>query len=295
MASAKDSSSSVLSATKIASYAIQNPRFPNIEISQVSHRIRLVTFWDISDGARVLEIGCGQGNCTTVLAEAVGPTGHIDAVDPAPGDYGAPFTLAQAQAHITASEIGNRITWHQADPVQFLAASKEKWDFVVLSHCVWYFKSPSTLKTIFDKLVGRTGQVCFAEYALNASRATGNAHVLAALTRATLEAHRDSSANIQSPLSPAGIKTIALESQCWELSNEKTIIPESDLDDGRWEVGDVAHSQFLEEVKQSIRDERINLLVKSMRDAVLTAIEANGGKENIYTMDVWAGVFKTTK
>lgn len=51
----------------------------------------------ITPGSHVLELGCGQGTATTVLAEAVGSAGHVDAVDPGAPDYGAPFTLAEAQ------------------------------------------------------------------------------------------------------------------------------------------------------------------------------------------------------
>jgi predicted methyltransferase len=55
---------------------------------QMDHRLDLVSFWDIAPGSRVLEIGCGQGDCTIVLADAVGHSGHVDAVDPGAPDYG---------------------------------------------------------------------------------------------------------------------------------------------------------------------------------------------------------------
>jgi predicted methyltransferase len=57
-------------------------------LAQIEHRIHLVSYWDITPGSRVLEIGCGQGDCTIVLADAVGETGHVDAVDPGAADYG---------------------------------------------------------------------------------------------------------------------------------------------------------------------------------------------------------------
>lgn len=55
---------------------------------QIEHRLQLVSFWDIKPGSRVLEVGCGQGDCTIVLADRVGETGHVDAVDPGAPDYG---------------------------------------------------------------------------------------------------------------------------------------------------------------------------------------------------------------
>jgi ubiquinone/menaquinone biosynthesis C-methylase UbiE len=57
-------------------------------IAQMEHRRALVSFWDIQPGSRVLEIGCGQGDTTIVLADAVGEYGHVDAVDPGALDYG---------------------------------------------------------------------------------------------------------------------------------------------------------------------------------------------------------------
>jgi len=40
-----------------------------------------------------MEIGCGQGDCTAVLATVVGETGHVTALDPAPPDYGLSLFL----------------------------------------------------------------------------------------------------------------------------------------------------------------------------------------------------------
>lgn len=58
------------------------------QIGQTLERIDLVSRWGIKEGDRVLEIGCGQGDMTAVLATAVGENGRVTALDPAPLDYG---------------------------------------------------------------------------------------------------------------------------------------------------------------------------------------------------------------
>ena len=39
--------------------------------AQLRHRMALVEFWATHPGDRVLEVGCGQGDTTVVLADAV--------------------------------------------------------------------------------------------------------------------------------------------------------------------------------------------------------------------------------
>lgn len=56
---------------------------------QVRHRIDILKKWDLLPGSKILEIGCGQGDCTLVLADFVGEHGHVTAIDPAPLDYGS--------------------------------------------------------------------------------------------------------------------------------------------------------------------------------------------------------------
>lgn len=62
-----------------------------IQLQSTKHRLTILSEWDIPEGAQVLEIGCGQGDCTAVLAELVGPQGHVTAVDPGSLDYGTSY------------------------------------------------------------------------------------------------------------------------------------------------------------------------------------------------------------
>lgn len=292
------------SASKVASYPIA-PKKPNayhsaIELSQAIHRINLLNTpaWSpsfkpssssSSHGLRILELGCGQGTCTQVLAEAVSSSnGHIDAVDPASLDYGAPFTIGQAQSHLSSGPVGNLITWHQADPLEFLSRDQEpKWDVAILAHCIWYFKSPSLLAQILSALRGRVKNVLIAEYALHATEKTATPHVLASLARAGFEAHREKSQeNIQTTIGPAGIKKVA-EGAGWKVRGEDTVVPEPELSDGEWEVGTVLEQDFVDQVEKEIGDERVRSFLVAARDAVIAAVEVIGGEKNVRTMDVW--------
>jgi SAM-dependent methyltransferase len=288
------------SADKIASYGIRgpdpSPSFLAIELSQAVHRINLINAWDpaIGRGTRVLELGCGQGTCTQALAEAVispeDPTksGHITAVDPGPPDYGAPFTLAQAQSHLSAGPLGPLVTFHRADPIEFLAANPDaKWDVAVLAHCIWYFRSADTLREILAALRGRVKRVCIAEWALHATEPKAAAHVLAVLARATFEAHRvDSEENIQTLLSPRAIKEVAGRTG-WKVESEGTVVPEAELSDGHWEVGTVVDKEFVDEIEKEVKDERVKAVLASARDAVIAAADAAGGAKMVRSMDVW--------
>ena len=73
-----------------------------IQQIQLQHRFALVEAFQIKPDMRVLEIGCGQGDTTVALADAVGANGQVIALDIAAGDYGAPFTLAEAHDRIVA-------------------------------------------------------------------------------------------------------------------------------------------------------------------------------------------------
>lgn len=283
-----------LSVDTIARYAIgteTSDAVLAIEVAQVEHRLNLLDSWNIPAGSRVLEIGCGQGTSTTVLASAVGPEGHVDAVDPGPPDYGAPYTLAQAQAHISSTAIGDRISWHNADPMDFLAQNPDKkWDFVVFAHCIWYFDNQDVLVKMLAALKGRATNLLICEYAMKATEKAALPHVLAAITRASLEAHnKDSEANIRCMLAPDEIKKAAKQSG-WTLDVEDSVVPGPNLSDGHWETSDVKSTSFLEEINKFVSDQRVNAVLKASREAVLAAIAAVDGAKT-RTMDVWVARF----
>ncbi|KAL7938589.1 S-adenosyl-L-methionine-dependent methyltransferase [Trichoderma chlorosporum] len=281
-------------AATIAKYHIIAPDVKGhleLEISQAEHRVNLVNVWKIAPGSRVLEIGCGQGTTTAVLAEAVGPTGHVDAVDPGRPDYGSPWTLAQAQEHLSGGAIGDRISWNFADPINYLAENADKsWDYIVMVHCIWYFDSPATLTKMLGALKGRAKSLLIAEYALKATQTSALPHVLASVARATLEAHnKGSEANIRCLSSPGAI-TDATKENGWTLDEETILVPEEGLLDGHWETGTVKSPNFLKEIEEKVEDPKVRALLRSARDGVLGVLETFQLKKS-WTMDVWAAKF----
>ena len=64
-----------------------------VQVAQTDHRINLINAWGgkaFFEGGSVLELGCGQGDMSVVLASAVSSEtrGKVLAWDPARGDYG---------------------------------------------------------------------------------------------------------------------------------------------------------------------------------------------------------------
>lgn len=80
--------STQLNAASIARFSLHDPAHFSIQHSQTHHRLVILQHWNIPTGSKVLELGCGQGDCTTVLAYAVGEQGRVVAVDPGELDYG---------------------------------------------------------------------------------------------------------------------------------------------------------------------------------------------------------------
>ncbi|KAF5008764.1 hypothetical protein FDECE_5002 [Fusarium decemcellulare] len=259
-----------------------------IEIDQVEHRLNLLNFFRIPVSSSILEVGCGQGTCTVVLGHAVGEEGHIDAIDPAPPDYGAPTTLGQAQEHIAKGALGGRVRFWQRHLEDFLAETRgERWDHAVLVHCTWYLDGEETLTRMLQALKGRASKVCIAEYSMKASKPAAVPHLMAALTRATLEAQKlESEANIRCLLSPPDIKKIA-EHAGWKVEEEMEFVPSKRLQDGSWEVEDVKRKAFLDDVEQYVENDRVKSLLRSGREAVLRAVQELDNEE-VRTMDVWA-------
>lgn len=77
-----------LNAESIGRLSLHDSNKFHIQLGQTEERIRLISHWEIIEGEHILELGCGQGDCTAALASAVGEKGKVTAVDPAPLNYG---------------------------------------------------------------------------------------------------------------------------------------------------------------------------------------------------------------
>lgn len=214
----------------------------DLQAIQTEHRLKLVQFWKIEEGSRVLEIGCGQGDTTAVLAHFVGETGHVHGIDIASPNYGAPITLAQAAEHLKKSKFGNRISFDfetdvLSDEVDF---KENEFDYIVFSQCSWYFKSSETFLETLKKIRKWGKKLCFAEWDVRINHSSQLAHYMAVIIQAQYECFKENShSNVRTLFSANEIKTIA-ESASWEILKE-TSIYSSDMHDGKWETDMVRH------------------------------------------------------
>ena len=129
---------------------------------------------------------------------------------------GAPYTLGQAQAHISRGRLGRRITWVQQSPLDYLsslsstASDSKAFDATVLAHCLWYFPSPTLILSTFRALKQHSKRLLLAEWSLVATHPSAQPHVLAALTQAALECRKPKSvSNVRTVLGPKRITELA--------------------------------------------------------------------------------------
>lgn len=208
-----------------------------IQAAQTAHRLELISFWGLGEGARVLEIGCGQGDTTAALAQVVGDGGFVHGIDIAPDTYGAPTTLKQARDHLMASPLGRRMRIDfETDFLSPLFCPAAEYDAVVLSHCSWYFASREVLLSMFKKARMLAKTLCFGEWDIRARRPEQIPHLYAALIQAQAFCFDEqSAANIRTLFAPTDLLAIAAEAG-WAVRDTASLYSEK-LQDGRWEVG----------------------------------------------------------
>lgn len=151
---------------------------------------------------------------------------------------GAPYTLGQAQGHISQGPLGRRITWVQQAPLDYLsslpswpsstssppAGESKAFDATVLAHCLWYFASPSLVLSTLRALKPHSKRLLLAEWSLVATHPSAQAHVLAALTQAALECRKTkgSASNVRTVLGPKRLTELALAAG-WQLESETRV------------------------------------------------------------------------
>jgi len=134
--------------------------------AQSEHRLKLIDFWGIKEGDRVLEIGCGQGDTTVALAAAVGEKGFVHGLDVADENYGMPETIGKARKRILNSQLGNRIrmTFDCNIINDDIVFEDDEFDVAVLSHCLWYFPDYEVLEKISNRITNEVSGVSRVVY-----------------------------------------------------------------------------------------------------------------------------------
>ncbi len=203
-----------------------------IQQIQLQHRLALVDAFDLPEGGRILEIGCGQGDTTMAIAHAVGANGSVTAFDPASREYGAPFTLGQATDRILQSSLGGRITFHLETDFQDYDVT-EPYDVAVLSHCSWYFISSEELLSLLKNVRRAAKRICFAEWDVAFTDITQRSHFCAVSLLALYSQYVVNDGNVQSLFHKTEIRQL-LEQAGFEVERETTV-DASYLPDGDWE------------------------------------------------------------
>ena len=229
---------------------IESGKYQEAQEVQAEYRKRLVQEWQIAEGARILEVGCGQGDMTALLAQAVGSFGVVLAVDIASPNYGSPLTLGEATTILKRSEIGPQIDFRfEFDVLEPLNSfANNSFDCVVMAHCSWYFATADQLLLTLKKVRPWTKILCFAEWDIVPKSTEQVPHLLAVIIQGQVEAFKtNSSANIRTPLTKSRLKQLLQESG-WSVIRESNMDTRN-LQDADWEV-DMCLRESLEEVRR---------------------------------------------
>ena len=211
--------------------------------AQLRHRMALVEFWAPSPGGRVLEIGCGQGDCTAVLAYAVGEGGRVVAVDIEPDTYGAPASLGDAHRFVKSSDIGKRIEFHTRadllDPRWNFPS--EHFDLAVLCHSAWYMASHKVLEDLFARVRPWSKRLGYAEWYPQPQNPRQVSHLVAVLAQLHINSlwPRDQGRplfNVESMITPDQARSAAREAG-WKVTDERVLDSSTGMENGRdWEI-----------------------------------------------------------
>lgn len=204
---------------------------PPTQRAQTAYRVSLVDGWRISAGSSVLELGCGQGDMTAVLAAAVGPNGRVVAVDSADPAYGAPVTIGESTAALRASPLGARVDFRLGFDILAGGIDDSEFDYVVLALSSWYFASLAQLRDVLRAVRPLASVLCLAEWDLRPAYTSQLPHLLAVLVQGQLTA---ADGNIRTPFSHEALMRI-LDETGW-LVDRQGVVDTASLADADWEI-----------------------------------------------------------
>jgi SAM-dependent methyltransferase len=208
---------------------------PPTQHAQTRFRQGLAGAWTIPAGATVLEVGCGQGDTTAVLADAVGPAGHVVAVDIADPSYGSPITIGDSLAHLRSSPLGSRVEVHLRFDVLATSFPSNHFDYVVLANCGWYLPSLEHLHRLLSHVRPWASVLCLSEWDLTLTTPAQLPHLLAVLIQAQLEAYTPGNGNnIRTPFSRPTLDRVLTGAGYTVTASH--VIDTAALRDADWEI-----------------------------------------------------------
>lgn len=235
---------------------------PAVQLVQTRFRADLARTWDLRPGDRVLEVGCGQGDMTAVLAAAVGERGHVTAVDLADPSYGAPVSLGASAAFLGATPLGPRIEFRFGFDVLAGTFPDDSFDHVVLSQCAWYFASLDQLRATLARVRPWAPRLCFAEWDLAPATHGQLAHLLAVQVQGMVEATgARGDGNVRTPFSRAALLRI-LAGTGWHAAEPATV-DTTGVHDAAWEIA----------ICREIVAERLHTVPGPLRDLITSHVD----------------------
>jgi demethylmenaquinone methyltransferase/2-methoxy-6-polyprenyl-1,4-benzoquinol methylase len=109
-------------------------------------------------GSQGLDAGCGIGLHTVLLAEAVGPAGHVTGLDVSRG------FLSHAEEAAEGAGLSSRICFRQGD-IYALPFADDTFDWVWSADCAGYgTKKPLPVIEELARVVRRGGQIAILAY-----------------------------------------------------------------------------------------------------------------------------------
>lgn len=147
----------------------------------------------LQPGASVADLGCGSGYYSRQMAELVGPTGTVFAVDV------QPEMLAILKEHAQEAGLQNIVTVQGRDDDPFLPDREIDW--ILLVDVYHEFQQPEAMLARMHEALAPGGRVALAEYRLDGTSA---AHIKTE--------HRMSIAQVRKEWEPAGFELV----EVWE-------------------------------------------------------------------------------
>lgn len=274
-------------ASELASLMASSAVSPDAQLRQTRFRVALVHDWQIPEGARVLEIGCGQGDTTAALADAVGARGRVVAVDVAEPSYGAPITIGESARHLSEGPLGARVKFCYGfdvlDPEN--AFPDDAFDAIVLAHCTWYFDSLEQVRDTLRQIRSWAPRLYLSEWDMEPRSTDQIAHLMAVLIQGQIEAFKpESVANVRTPYAREVLHEM-LQETGWTVVSEM-LIDASELDDAAWEI-DACLGESLPEAERLDLPPRLRTLLASEGE-VLRRIAARDGNRPLPAYSITA-------